>query len=168
MNFQPSFRVHLADPLGLVDTPFIVTTAYTSATGLPRAEWFLVIPEGKGMLFSQRNRLNLDTFPEGRVTFDEELMLNEALDQATLRLRRYILDNKGDSAPLLLAKPTEVLSQRPLLPRQTLDARFMLRLPQRNTRQKRVCAADRHPDLDTRPADADNGRSLRSTLLNLR
>ena len=110
MNFQPSFRVHLADPLGLVDMPFIVTTAYTSATGLPRAEWFLVIPEGKGMVFSQRNRLNLDTFPEGRVTFNEELMLSEALDQATLRLRRYILDNKGDSASLLLAKPTEVLS----------------------------------------------------------
>ena len=38
MNFRPVFRVHLADPLGFVDTPFIVTTAYTTAQGLPRAE----------------------------------------------------------------------------------------------------------------------------------
>src|SRR5512147_2698194 len=96
MNFDPTYRVHLAAPLGLIDTPFIVTTAYTTATGQPRAEWFLVIPDGKGMLFSQRNRLDLSTFPDSHVTCDEELLLNEALDQAKLRLRRYILENKGD------------------------------------------------------------------------
>jgi hypothetical protein len=103
MNFQPTFRVHLAGPLGLVDTPFIVTTAYTTAADLPRAEWFLVVPDGKGMLFAQRNVLDYKTFPEHRVDFDEELLLNEVLDQAMLRLRRYILENKGSFAPLLLA-----------------------------------------------------------------
>jgi hypothetical protein len=108
MNFQPTFRVHLTAPLGLVDSPFIVTSAYTNAAGMPRAEWFLVVPEGKGMLFAQRNTLDHKTFPEARVNFDEELLLNEALDQAKLRLRRYILENKGNFAPLLLATPIEI------------------------------------------------------------
>jgi hypothetical protein len=108
MNFQPTFRVHLADPLGLVDAPVIVTTAYTTAAGLPRAEWFLLVPEGKGMLFAQRNALAHKTFPDGRVQFDEDLLLNEALDQARLRLRRYIMENKGSHALLLLEKSTEV------------------------------------------------------------
>lgn len=108
MNLQPTFRIHLADPLGLVDTPFIVTTAYTLASGLPHAEWFLVIPEGKGILFAQRNTLDSKTFSDAHVKFDEALLLNEVLDQARLRLRRYILENKGDSATLLLAKPTEL------------------------------------------------------------
>lgn len=108
MNFPPAFRVHLADPLGFVDTPFIITTAYTTAKGLPRAEWFLVMPEGKGLLFAQRNTLDHNIFPDSRVKYDEELLLTEALDQARLRLRRYILENKGSSAPLLLATQTEV------------------------------------------------------------
>ncbi len=108
MNFQPTFRIHLAAPLGMVDTPFIVSTAYTNAAGCPRAEWFLVIPEGKGILFAQRNKLDLHAFPEERVIFDEELLLNEALDQAILRLRRYILENQEGSAPWLLSAPTAV------------------------------------------------------------
>lgn len=108
MNIQATFRVHLAAPLGLVETPFIVTTAYTNTAGLPRAEWFLVIPEVKGILFAQRNTLDHKTFPDSRVYFDEELLLNETLDQAVLRLRRYIRDNMGDEAPMLLAPPTRV------------------------------------------------------------
>ncbi|MBI5006786.1 MAG: hypothetical protein HZB95_06630 [Nitrosomonadales bacterium] len=108
MNLQPSFRVHLADPLGFVDTPFIITTAYTNAKEMPRAEWFLVVPEGKGLLFSQRSKLDLQTFPDDRVQFDEELLLNEALDQARLRLRRYLQENKEKLSPLLLAKQTEL------------------------------------------------------------
>jgi hypothetical protein len=108
MNFQPVFRVHLADPLGFVDTPFIVTAAYTTARGQPSAEWFLVVPEDKGLLFAQRNKLDYDTFPDDRVKIDDELLLNEALDQARLRLRRYILEHKGDLAPYLLATPTGV------------------------------------------------------------
>lgn len=107
MDFQPSFRVHLAAPCGSVDTPFIVTTAYTTTTGLPRAEWFLVVAEGKGILFAQRNKLDLTAFPDNHVIFDEELLLNEALDQARLRLRQYVLENKGNFAPLLLATHTE-------------------------------------------------------------
>jgi hypothetical protein len=108
MNFQPSFRIHLADPLGLVDTPFIVTTVYSNPGGYPRAEWFLVVPEEKGVLFSQRNTLDHKTFPDSRVKFDEELLLSEMLDQAKLRLRRYILETKGDSARSMLAKQIEV------------------------------------------------------------
>lgn len=108
MNFLPSFRIHLAAPLGFVDTPFIVTSAYTTTAGLPRAEWFLVVPEDKGLLFAQRNKLDYETFPDSRVKIDEELLLEEALDQARLRLRRYVLENKGDFAPLLLATQIEV------------------------------------------------------------
>lgn len=101
------FRIHLADPLGLADVPIIVTAVYTTS-GKPRSEWFLIVPEGKGMVFSQRNKLEQDSFPEGRIKFDEELMLSDALDQARLRLRRYILENKGSNAMLLLTKPTGV------------------------------------------------------------
>jgi len=108
MNLQPTFRVHLAEPLGSVDTPCFVTTAYTSAKGLPRSEWFLIIPEGKGLLIAQRNKLDHSTFPDSRVKFDEQLLLDEALDQAKLRLRRHILENKGSFAPLLLAKDIDI------------------------------------------------------------
>jgi hypothetical protein len=108
MNLQPTFRIHLADPLGLVDTPVIITTVYTLTSGLPNAEWFLIVPDGKGILFAQRNSLDSKTFPDSHVKFDEELLLNEVLDQAKLRLRRYILENKGDFAPLLLAKQIEL------------------------------------------------------------
>lgn len=108
MNFQPTFRIHLAAPLGFVDTPFIITTAYTNTKGLPRAEWFLVVPQDKGLLFAQRNKLDHNIFPDSRVKFDEELLLNEALDQAKLRLRRYIQENKTKLSPLLLATHTEV------------------------------------------------------------
>lgn len=107
MNFLPTFRLHLAAPLGFVDTPFIITTAYTNAKGFPRAEWFLVVPQDKGLLFAQRNKLDHNAFPDNRVKFDEELLLNEALDQAKLRLRRYIQENKTKLSPLLLATPTE-------------------------------------------------------------
>lgn len=103
MEFQPCFRVHLSDPLGYVDTPLIVTSAYTSAKGYPRAEWFLLIPEDKGVLIAQRNKLESATFPESRVLFDEELLLGEALDQAKLRLRGHILERKQKLSPLLLA-----------------------------------------------------------------
>jgi hypothetical protein len=108
MKFKPAFRVHLSTPLGLVDTPFIVTAVYTTEEGLPRSEWFLVIPEGKGVLFSQRNKLDLATFPDDHIILDEELLLNEALDQATLRLRQYILENNKKAAPMLLAMPTDM------------------------------------------------------------
>lgn len=106
MNIRPTFRVFLTDPHGLIGTPFIVTTAYASATGMPRSEWFLVVPEDKGLLFSQRSRLELNTFPESKVRMDEELLLNEALDQAVLRLRHFIREKHDVSALLLLARPT--------------------------------------------------------------
>lgn len=108
MHFQPVFRIHLADPLGLVDTPLIITTAYTTSSGLPRAEWFLVVPKGKGILYAQRNKLDHKTLEDSHVQLDEEMLLSEALDQAKLRLRRHILENKGSLAPLLLAKAVEV------------------------------------------------------------
>lgn len=109
MNFQPSFRVHLADPLGFTDTPFIITTVYTSVLGYPEGEWFLVIPSGKGLLFAQRTKLDYKTFPEGPVSFDEEFLLNELLDQAKLRLRKYSFETKGDDALSLLSKRLDVL-----------------------------------------------------------
>lgn len=108
MNFQPAYRVHLADPLGFEDTPFIITTAYTSAKGQPQAEWFLVVPQGKGQLYAQRDKLDLTSFPDERLKIDEALLLREALDQAVLHLRRHIMENKQKLAPLLLAKPTAV------------------------------------------------------------
>ncbi len=108
MSFEPTFRIHLAQPHGMVDTPVIVSTTYTSAAGHAEAEWFLVIPEDKGVLFAQRNKLDLQSFPDEHVIFDEELFLEEALDQAILRLRRYILETKESSAPLLLSTPTTV------------------------------------------------------------
>ncbi len=107
MNFEPTFRIHLAQPHGLVDTPVIISTTYANAAGHAEAEWFLVIPEDKGILFAQRNKLDLQSFPDEHVIFDEELFLNEALDQAILRLRRYI-ENKESSTPLLLSTQTTV------------------------------------------------------------
>jgi hypothetical protein len=94
----------------MVDTPFIVTTAYSTVAGLPRAEWFLVIPGGKGMLYARRISLDHKTFPDARVKFDEELLLKEALDQAKLRLRSHVREKKEKLAPLLLAKPFETFA----------------------------------------------------------
>jgi hypothetical protein len=107
MNFKSTFRVYLAAPLGLADTPVIITTAYATASGQPRAEWFLVLPEDKCQMFSRRNKLDLpDSFDDHGI-FDAELLLSEALDQAVLRLRQYALKKLPKTAPLLLAVPTE-------------------------------------------------------------
>ena len=108
MNLSPTYRIYLAAPLGLVDTPFIITSVYSTEKGLPRSEWFLVIPEGKGVIFSQRNTLDIGTLSDDLSMIDETLLLDAALDQAKLRLRRYILENKGSFAPLLLVAPLEV------------------------------------------------------------
>ncbi|MFH0934196.1 MAG: hypothetical protein V1879_03250, partial [Pseudomonadota bacterium] len=50
--------------------------------------------------------LDLGAFPESRERIDEELLLSEALDQATLRLRRFIREKHDVSALLLLAGQT--------------------------------------------------------------
>jgi hypothetical protein len=105
MSFEPAFRIHLADPLGFTDCPLILTAVYPAKNGLG-AEWFLIIPEGKGSLLSQSSRLEHLPPPDSRLHIDEQLLLDEALDQARVRLRRYVLENKGTSAPLLLATPT--------------------------------------------------------------
>lgn len=110
MIFQPSFRVHVADPLGLVDMPFIITSAYTNRGGYPVGEWFLIVPENKKHPFAQRTRLNYKEFPAGTVSFDEEFLFNEMLNQAKLRLHQYILEQKGPEWFSLLAKRLDVLS----------------------------------------------------------
>ncbi len=108
MDFDPSFRVHLAQPHGMADVSVIISTAYTDATGHPESEWFLVIPEEKGILYAQRNRLDLQAVPGERMDLDEEFFLGEALDQAVLRLRSHIAKTREASAVELLAAQTSV------------------------------------------------------------
>ena len=109
MNFSPVYRVHVADPLGFADNPFIVTTAYTNAGGYPKGEWFLFVPDGSGVLYAQRTRLDHTTFPAGQVMFDEDFLLNELLEQAKLRLRRHILETQPDRALELLSRRLDAL-----------------------------------------------------------
>ncbi|MGA7181306.1 MAG: hypothetical protein WBX11_17210 [Thiobacillaceae bacterium] len=109
MHFQPSFRIHRAYAVGFPDIPFIITTAYTNDLGYPTGEWFLVVPEGEGVLFAQRTKLEHKAFPYGPVSFDEEFLLNEVLDQARLRLGRYIFETKGDGALFWLSKRVHLL-----------------------------------------------------------
>jgi hypothetical protein len=110
MHFKPSFRIHRAYPVGFPDIPFIITTAYTNDLGYPTGEWFLVVPEGDGILFAQRTKLEHKAFPYGPVSFDEDFLLNEVLDLARLRLGRYIIENKGDGALFWLSKRLHLLS----------------------------------------------------------
>jgi len=109
MHFEPTFRIHMVDPLGFQDMPVIVTTAFTTHNGLPKGEWFLVIPEGEGILFAQRTMLQYPEIPEGPVTFDDAFLLDEVFDQAKLRLRRYIFETKGEEARALLSRPLSVM-----------------------------------------------------------
>lgn len=109
MEFQPSYQIYLADPLGFPDNPFIVTTAYSNPGGYPKGEWFLVVPEGQGKLFAQQTRLDHKTFPEGPVVFDEKFLLDDMLRQAKLKLRSYIFETNGENAPGLVSKRLDVL-----------------------------------------------------------
>lgn len=115
MRFESTFQVHVADPIGFEESPFIVTTAYTNPGGYPKGEWFLVVPDGEGNSFAQRLRLEDNAFPEGPVQFDESFLLKEMLSQAKLRLRRYIMETKGKEALPLLAKRMDALPSDPSL-----------------------------------------------------
>ncbi len=108
MDFEPTFRIHLAQPHGMADIPVIVSTTYTDAAGHPEAEWFLVIPEEKGILYAQRSRLELQAVPGERMDLDEEFFLNEALDQGVLRLRSHIAKTREAADTSLLATSTTV------------------------------------------------------------
>lgn len=109
MEFKPDYRIYLADPLGFSDNPFIVTTVYTNAGGYPKGEYFLVVPEGNGKIFTQEVCLKLQVFPEGQVKFDEVFLLNDMLEQAKRKLRTYILQTQGDQALDLLSKRLDVM-----------------------------------------------------------
>lgn len=115
MKFTPTFEVHQTDPLYFVESPFIVTTAYTSPSGYPKGEWFLVIPEDGGKLLRQRTILDCTAFPEAPITFNEAFMLNEVLQQAINRLRTYILEAKGNDAHEYLSKKLEIHPSDPNL-----------------------------------------------------
>lgn len=109
MDFKPSFHVHIAERLCFVDMPVIITTAYTNPGGYARGEWFLIIPEKEKHLFAERTSLGFREFPKEPVTFGEEFLLNELLNQAKLRLHQHIIENKGIEASALLAKHLDVL-----------------------------------------------------------
>ncbi len=115
MQFAPTFNVHLADPYGFDESPFIVTTAYTNQGGYPIGEWFLVVPDNGGTLFGRRARLNHTAFPDGPVQFNEAFLLEEMLSQAQLRLRAYILKTKGADALTILGKRLDPLASDPNL-----------------------------------------------------
>ena len=110
MNFQPDFRVHVADPMGFADQPVIITAVYTDHAGYPKGEWFLIVPDDDKSLFARQTRLKFREFPSGPVSFDEEFIFNEVLSQAKLRLRQYIIETKGGEAFSLLSKRLDELT----------------------------------------------------------
>jgi hypothetical protein len=109
VKFEPTFEIHTADPLGFVECPFIMTTAYTKDGAYPQGEWFLVVPEGKGIVLAQRVRLDVPDFSENLIKVDAKFLLSELLEQAKLRLRGYIFETRGSDSLALLSKRLETL-----------------------------------------------------------
>jgi hypothetical protein len=100
MRFVPTYEVHVADPLGFEQSPFIITTVYTDLEGYPMGEWFLGVLADDDKLFAQRVRLPHTHFPDRLGQF-RSVLLRELLARAQLRLRRYIVESQGDAIAIL-------------------------------------------------------------------
>ena len=89
---MPQYKIYAGEPMGFPTVPVIVTTAYANHGGYPRGEWFLAIPDDRHSLFALRIVFAFTSFPEGPFQLNEDTVLREALDEAKLRLRRYLFE----------------------------------------------------------------------------
>ncbi len=89
------YKVPTIEPFTTRAAPFIVTTAYTNAGGYLKAEWFLVVPDDRCTGFAQRACFTVKAFPPGEFQLDEDLMLQDALGQAKVRLSRYLDEQRA-------------------------------------------------------------------------
>lgn len=97
---MPQYKIYAVEPMGFPTVPLIVTTVYANPGGYPRAEWFLAIPDDESTLFATRIKYSVKSFPPGPFELNEDLMLREALDQATLQLRSYLFKMRKTDSPV--------------------------------------------------------------------
>src|SRR5438045_9435018 len=91
---MPQYKIYAVEPMNFPTVPLIVTTAYANAGGYPRAEWFVAIPDEQSTFFAQRIRFDVRNFPAGPFQLDEDVMLREALDEASLKLRCFLNERR--------------------------------------------------------------------------
>jgi len=94
------YKIFAVEPMGFPTVPLIVTAAYTNHGGYPRGEWFLAIPDDADSFFGGRITYSYKSFPQGPFSLSEDVILREALDEAKLRLRRYLFEKRTGGFPI--------------------------------------------------------------------
>jgi len=88
------YQLFTVEPLGPHDLPLVIVAAYRNPGGYLKGEWFIVIPDAETTVLAQATRFSYKDIPADLGNLDETFMEREMLDQAKLRLRKYVHDNK--------------------------------------------------------------------------
>ena len=89
-----AYKLFSAEPVGPDDGPLLITTSYRNPGGYLKGEWFIIIPGAEAKLLGQATRFDYREIPPDLGQLDEAFMQREMLEQAKLRLRTYIHQNK--------------------------------------------------------------------------
>lgn len=104
MQIEPAYQVFVADDLGLVNNPVVITAVYLNHDNKPKGEWFLLFPdEHNWSLVTQETIIHYDP-PIGPEPFTQAIFFEELLDQAQRNLRSHISATRKDVAKELLAR----------------------------------------------------------------
>ena len=106
---MPQFKVYAAEVARMGDVAVIITTAYTNPGGYPRAEYFLIIPDEKCSVYANLFSFDVKSFEDSPIKLNEELMLDEALNQARIDLRLHLAKLSDPRGIVLSHKAPEVL-----------------------------------------------------------
>ncbi len=88
------YQLFTVEPLGPHDLPLVIVAAYRNPGGYLKGEWFIVIPDTEPTVLAQATRFSYKEMPADLGKLDESFMEREMLDQARLRLRRFIHEKK--------------------------------------------------------------------------
>ena len=113
---MPQFKVYAAEIMPMGEVAVIITTAVANAGGYPRAESFLIVPDEQCTLCANSLAFDVKSFQDSPVELNEEFMLQEALNQASIDLRLNLAKlSKAQGIAIPHASPTIAEDNRNLL-----------------------------------------------------
>ena len=87
------FHIYAAEVTQLGPVGVLITSAFANAGGFPRAESFLLVPDGNTII-SQKLRFDVTSFKDSPVELTEDFMLGEALQQGKIDLGFFLQERQ--------------------------------------------------------------------------
>jgi hypothetical protein len=87
---MPTYKILSAKVSRFGELGVAIITAFFNAGGYPRAESFLLIPDGTQTMFAKFLSFDVKSFNDSPIELNEEFMVEEALGQANMDLVHYV------------------------------------------------------------------------------